>query len=250
MSPNISDNVFLNTEEDLPSSSTTTTGGYGTGSISVKRGNTNIFKSNLSTPVLNTMVFNVAKNATLCWLPHPVTAYKNAKYVQRQEVHMADDSASIILLDWFTSGRMRRGEHWAFDTMSSFNELRQGPRRRLVMRECLALENNEDLGLPSVADRMGAFACYGVLLLLGPNAQTIITSFNTACAPEDNEVAKPGKPPMISPTMLLSVTPWGKDGAIVRIASETSAEAQAVLQKYLAPGVQEFAGDFPWKLSG
>eukprot|EP01134_Creolimax_fragrantissima_P006877 CFRG6877T1 len=210
-------------------------------------GNTNIFKSSQAFPVLNAISFHVAKGATLCWLPHPVTPYKDAKYEQRQEVYIEDESTSVVLLDWFTSGRMKRGERWEFHSLNSYNELRKGPKRSVVLRECLSLENID--GFPTVAERMGVFGVYGVLILLGPKAKPIIKSFTDACAQPDSSTAKPGKPTLLSSTVLISISPWEADGAIVRIASHTTAEAQKLLTKFLRPGVEEFANGFPWDLT-
>ncbi|ORX74061.1 UreD-domain-containing protein, partial [Linderina pennispora] len=84
-----------------------------------------------------TLIVTVHSNALVCLLPDPVTCFESAKYNQRQMVHM-QESASLVLLDWMTSGRMSRGERWAFDKYLSVNVVEtQGT---VIVRDALLLE--------------------------------------------------------------------------------------------------------------
>ncbi|KAJ2686969.1 hypothetical protein GGH99_003363 [Coemansia sp. RSA 1285] len=68
------------------------------------------------------MLIDVAPGSLACLLPDPVTCFEGAMYNQRQAVRLHDaQSSSLVLLDWMTSGRMSRGERWAFGKYFSVN---------------------------------------------------------------------------------------------------------------------------------
>ncbi|KAI8323661.1 UreD-domain-containing protein, partial [Martensiomyces pterosporus] len=68
-----------------------------------------------------TLLVDVEPRALVCLLPDPVTCFKGALYNQRQAVRLHDTTSSLVLLDWMTSGRMSRGERWAFEKYLSVN---------------------------------------------------------------------------------------------------------------------------------
>lgn len=55
-------------------------------------------------------------------LPDPVTCFSAAKYEQFQTFYL-DVNASLVLVDWCTSGRRERGEIWDFDYYRSTNHV-------------------------------------------------------------------------------------------------------------------------------
>ncbi|KAG9128452.1 hypothetical protein FRC07_011209 [Ceratobasidium sp. 392] len=117
-------------------------------------------------------------------LPDPVTCFESASYTQIQTLRLAP-SSSLVLLDWFTSGRMARGEEWAFERYYSRNEVFVGDKR--VARDVMLLEQTPANqtgahGLPTrkLGDRLAPYACYATLILIGPLIQPLITSFQSA----------------------------------------------------------------------
>src|SRR5262245_15454621 len=56
---------------------------------------------------------SVASGALLTVLPDPVVCFAGADFVQTQEYELSR-SASLVMVDWFTSGRHASGERWAF----------------------------------------------------------------------------------------------------------------------------------------
>lgn len=60
--------------------------------------------------------------ALLVFAPEPVQPFAHSSYTQRQEFHLGE-SAGLVLLDWFCSGRAARGERWAFTRLQTRNEV-------------------------------------------------------------------------------------------------------------------------------
>nr|CAG8632304.1 10011_t:CDS:2 [Entrophospora candida] len=52
----------------------------------------------------------VQKNSFVLQLPEPTTCFCDSEFVQHQKYSLENHTSSVIILDWFTSGRMSRGE--------------------------------------------------------------------------------------------------------------------------------------------
>ncbi|KAJ1675472.1 hypothetical protein EV182_001196 [Spiromyces aspiralis] len=140
------------------------------------------------TQTYQTIIVDVAPGALLCLLPDPVTCFGQAQYHQRQRVHLQDPATSaLVMLDWFTSGRADRGEHWDFDVYSSVNvitiprnsELSAGSagRRRseIVVRDALLLNRNSPL--TSFKARLRGYKVIGYLVVLGASLEYVANRF-------------------------------------------------------------------------
>ncbi|GAA6061695.1 hypothetical protein JCM10212_005987 [Sporobolomyces blumeae] len=158
----------------------------------------------------------VSPRSLLVLLPSPVTCFSRALYEQRQVVHLKDETSSLILLDWYTSGRMgmppgsragdfnepvpatdgtvgddAQGEAWEFERYRSENEVWLGGER--IAKDVLLLEDDPP---PSLAaspgpdkwgdsgrttttyrDRVEPYSCYATLFLFGPACSKLVAHF-------------------------------------------------------------------------
>lgn len=124
----------------------------------------------------------IEPNGALFLLPDPVTCFQSASYTQVQTFHLAA-SASIVLLDWVTSGRRSLGEEWDFLRFYSINEVFVEGRR--VARDVLLLDNSSlnttssspprDPPLRTLKQRLAPYSCYAMLLLYGPQTHGVVS---------------------------------------------------------------------------
>lgn len=113
---------------------------------------TKVFKADSADErVLQSFTLRVESNATLAFLPDPVTCFECAKYRQTQVFHLAAD-ANLVFVDWLTSGRKRNfvstgavrdnrtevHEHWDFSEYDSRAEIYVAGSRLLTDRVRLA----------------------------------------------------------------------------------------------------------------
>ncbi len=85
----------------------------------------------------------MSTDAVLLLLPDPVTPFSSSSYSQTQTFYLENShSSAAVILDWFTSGRMARGEEWAFERYRSVNEIWIHGRR--VARDVMLLESPKD----------------------------------------------------------------------------------------------------------
>ena len=95
-------------------------------------------------------------------LPDPLTCFAGAVFEQRIAIDL-DSTASLVLVDWLTSGRRARGERWAFRRYASRIDVRAAG--KLVFRDAISLDASDG---PIDGDhRMGRCDCFGTVLLMG-----------------------------------------------------------------------------------
>ncbi|EJD04058.1 UreD-domain-containing protein [Fomitiporia mediterranea MF3/22] len=154
---------------------------------------------------------HVQTDGLLLLLPDPITCFSAASYNQVQTFHL-EDGASVVVLDWITSGRMSRGEEWQFSRYYSVNEIWACKKR--AARDVLLLEGCEDNARP-LKERMGIYSCYATLFLCGPKLRTVVgalsADYHEICVYQQS-----------SPSDLLWSMSCIEQGCVVRVAGMTT----------------------------
>jgi urease accessory protein len=147
-----------------------------------------------------TLDATVAAGATLIAWPDPVTCFAGASFDQTQRFALAS-TASLIVVDAWTAGRVARGERWAFE--------------RLATRVAIAIDGEpvyEDglLLAPAHGDldaRLGGADAFATIVLTGPRFAHTVDALATQIAL---------RPIDTTPLVAASRWPWG---LVVRIAA-------------------------------
>src|SRR5215203_2207578 len=103
----------------------------------------------------------VDADALLVVVPDPVVCFAGANFTQAQRYDL-DPSASVVMVDWLTSGRHASGERWVFSRYESRFDIRRGSRR--IFLDGVILEPNLD----RVVDRMRGFDVLLTGVITGP----------------------------------------------------------------------------------
>lgn len=166
----------------------------------------------------------------LVFAPDPVQAFAGSRYRQRQLFNVAD-SASLVLLDWLSSGRAACGERWEFDCFESRNDVLIEGRRVFV--DSLRLDS---VGQPLASThRLGRFNCLATLLLLGPMVEPF--AGQTLQDISSHPVARRG-------SLVVAASPVGS-GAVLRIAGENTELVGREIHRHLQL-LSTLLGDDPW----
>ncbi|GAA5980065.1 hypothetical protein JCM10908_001519 [Rhodotorula pacifica] len=217
---------------------------------------------------------SVARSACLVLLPAPVTCFSRARYSQRQVVRLADESSSLVLLDWYTSGRMAygdaRGEEWEFAMYKSENEVWLGEKR--LAKDVLLLEDErpgggEDQTGPSTNgttngtsahqqaepgggaatyhSRVAPYSCYAALFLFGPHTAKLRAHLDTTfSAISHYNQSRPYS--LVWSYSPLTGHPGG--GGIARCAGASTEEVKEWIDHMLENGgIEELMGRELWK---
>ncbi|GAA5834071.1 hypothetical protein JCM9279_004207 [Rhodotorula babjevae] len=218
---------------------------------------------------------SVAPSSTLVLLPAPVTCFSRARYTQRQVVRLAEPSSSLILLDWYTCGRMgmaagpdqgEGGEEWEFERYRSENEVWLGDRR--IAKDVLLLEDEappppwssaaaDDESTSSPAHeplphtttyrpRVAPYSCYATLFLLGPSCTALLASIEAefAALVQHKQRAPFSLVWSFSPLAL----PGGLKGGIARCAGDSTEAVREWVTHVLGQGgIEDLVSRDLWK---
>lgn len=215
------------------------------------QGNTKIFKDiqrRLGLPPSSEQIIAnyIAADATLMLLPDPVTSFKLSSFCSRQTFHLASGATSkLVLLDWFNSGRITRGESWLFQHYSSrIDVFVEG---KLVLRDHMALDdktkdhkgNSQPMPAPltSYAGQLGPYTCFATLIIVGvPESIEKLERMTE----EQRFMASTQHRPL-----LWSTSPFLKGrGMLVRVAGMTTEQVRDFVKyECLQEGLKPIVGD-------
>ena len=174
---------------------------------------------------------DLEEDSLLVFAPDPVQPFAHSDYSQRQEFHLAS-GAGLVLLDWFSSGRVARGERWEFSRFKSRNEVFIAGER--IFLDSIFLDSS-DRSLASPM-RTGRFNCFALLLLVGKPmsvaADQLLKKISTM--PVERKA-----------TLVASASPVA-GGAVLRVAGEHVEAVGREIYCHLA-FLPALLGDDPWK---
>ncbi|KAF8680270.1 UreD urease accessory protein [Rhizoctonia solani] len=162
------------------------------GLVFLTQGSTKVFKSRMgadryrqssstsSHTTTQYLTASLASSNIFVLLPDPITCFQSASYTQVQTFHLSP-SSSLVLLDWFTSGRMARGEEWVFERYYSRNEIWIDGKR--VARDVMLLTQEQESGVlkkRTLKERLSPYACYATLFLIGTLVYPVVQSLQTS----------------------------------------------------------------------
>ncbi len=171
----------------------------------------------------STVSAEVAAGAALVLAPDPTACFKGARFRQRTEVDLAE-GASVAVCDVLSAGRS--GERWSFDRCSLGLVVRRGG--RAVLEDSWLL----DSGHGPLGDRLGRFEALGTAFVAGP-----LFARET--------LALDSQPVVPRSRLLLSSSPVGSDGVVLRLAAASVEELTLELRARLRM-VPALLGDNPW----
>lgn len=173
---------------------------------------------------------SAADDALVVSLPDPIVCFAASRFRQRQQFNLSA-SASLLMLDWFTSGRAARDERWQMHHYASHTEITVAS--KCVFRDALELDPND--GKIGTQMRMGPVDCFATAVMVGP-----------AFADQANQLVQLlQKQPLAQGDPLLFGASQFPPAAVIRLAGK-SAEAVGDWLKQKLAFVTPFLGIDPW----
>ena len=189
---------------------------------------TKIYRNPLKRRCHHSLQARLAADSLLVLAPDPVQCFADSSYQQEQAFHLAS-GANLVLLDWFSAGRLARGERWQFERYASRNEIRRDG--EIAFLDALEL----DAKAAASKFRSGRFNCLATLVFSGPMLQS---------AANESLALVQAQPVRAGASLVISASPL-RDGAIIRIAAASVAEAAAALSSHLS-AISPLLQDNPW----
>jgi len=177
-----------------------------------------------------TLRANIDDGALLVSVPDPITCYADAIYEQQQQFHLAPNG-SVVLLDWLTSGRRKRGESWDFTRYRSQIDVYRDSQQLLTDR--LLLDSRD--GPLKSPFRVGRFHCLAVVVLVGKVLEAAAEKILQSVAEQPVES---------NSSLIETASPLG-GGLILRIAGITTQLVADCVTRRLC-FLESFLGETPW----
>jgi urease accessory protein len=176
-----------------------------------------------------TLTARVDADALLAVVPDPIVCFARADFVQTQRYDLHPD-ASLVAVDWMTSGRHATGERWAFSRYESRFDVRRGSHR--VFLDGLVLEPGAD----AVVARMGRFDVLLTAIITGPLVRSDAMDL----------VDRMSKAPIErSADLVFSAATLRDGGALLRMAATSVEQIGHTLRRHLA-FLSPLVGDDLW----
>lgn len=191
---------------------------------------TKVYRNPDNLPCAHRLHAHLETDSLLVIAPDPVQCFAGSAYVQEQRFDLAPD-ANLVLVDSLVSGRVARGERWAFTRFQSRNEVVVGGQP--VFLDALLLDDH--LGAGSQSRNMGRFNAIATVFLTGPK---LAVATSTLLADVD------ALPLTKRAELLIAASPVG-EGAVVRIAGADIETVQREVRRRLT-FVSDLLGDNPW----
>jgi urease accessory protein len=186
---------------------------------------TKVYRSADGSTAAQSLHARLDDDALLVVWPDPLICFADARYEQRQVFHLAP-TASLVLVDCQTAGRLARGERWSFDRYLSQNQIHVGG--RLLVNDIL-LFDAEDAPLLHPF-RAGRFNAMATVLLTGPRLKPLMEARSTAAG---------------SCRDFLSSATRHNGVLILRMLDESPEHLASTLRRQLAP-IADLIGHDPW----
>lgn len=142
-----------------------------TTAVLTTQASTKVFRSLKDRGCSQQLQAHVGPGATLVIAPDPLVCFRGAIYQQHNRVHLADD-ATLVHIDWLTSGRMARGECWQFGRLRTRLEVIRSD-RMLLLDSLDLVPRQSKLDNPL---RMGHHHCLATVVLFGETLAKAIES--------------------------------------------------------------------------
>jgi urease accessory protein len=167
------------------------------------------------------------EGAALAIVPDPVVCFAGARYRQEIAVSLAP-TASLVLVDGYTSGRAARGERWAFAAFES---------RTTITRAGVVLVVDAirlDPGPGPIVERMGRFDAIQSIVVVGPRFAAVREA-----------MLAPLGPPSQGDATIVAASPIGADAAVLRVASDGFENASRAMRRSF-DAIARALGDDPF----
>lgn len=180
-------------------------------------------------PSRQELFVSVDDGAIVVSAPDPIVCFAHSKYQQRQRFILSPESG-LVMIDWFTSGRLAREERWAFDRFDSRTDVFIDD--RCIFRDAVRLDPAD--GALDGPMRMGMVNCYATIVVAGKpvkqQAEELIRFVASQPAPGQ--------------TLLFSVSRIS-EGVVLRVAGRQTETVSHWIRERLG-FVANLVGQDPW----
>jgi urease accessory protein len=188
---------------------------------------TKVYRSPAGTA--NRVTARVGEGALLVMAPDPLVCFAGASCRQSQTYELSA-GASLVCVDWITSGRRAFGERWQFDKYEGHVAVRQGG--RAIVYDALVLTQADG----DLAVRLGRFNALAFIVIAGPRLASHAAAIVSVVA---------GRPVVRGADLIVAASAVGEDACVIRLAGVSVEEVGRAIRQWLS-FLPRALGDDPW----
>lgn len=197
-------------------------------------------------PSVQIIYSEIEPRATLLSLPDPVTCFQDASFQSKQVFKLKDDSSQLVLLDWFTCGRMTRGEIWSFRHYSSRIDVYVDS--KIVIKDAMVLDDEEYMRTgkeTAYASRLKPYMCFATLIIIAKRDGLLFQSVsNIQKKSEATRLLPLSLKSEDERQVLWSVSSILKNrGVLVRVAGMTTEKVRDFVKNECLTDLQQIVGE-------
>lgn len=166
---------------------------------------TKVYRNPARLPCSHDLSAHLGEKALLVLAPDPVQPFAESSYSQSQHFHL-QSGAGLVLLDWYCSGRVSRGERWSFHRLQSRNDVFIDGQRCLFDSMLLDCAHGPLAG----PHRLGRFNCVASVFIIGESLQNEAKSL----------LEKTRSQPVTGQSALVFAASPIRGGTLLRVAGE------------------------------
>jgi urease accessory protein len=227
----------------------------------ITQGASRIYSQRIPNECQATLHATVEKDGVLVYAPDPCSLFAASSFAQKQEFHIHPQS-SVVLIDWFSSGRYRNGEHWAFDKLSSRTSLSWlGEANPPFLQDSVSMDLRIRQTNESDLDPLGVynFHAFASLILYGKETEAIQRKceiLQDGLAAESTRIRERSETAHVDPKQLrlagqvcmglsrVELPDKEYDAHVVRLAATTNEDLYRVFHHCLLPVGESFGMEF------
>ncbi|CAO3610883.1 unnamed protein product [Cunninghamella blakesleeana] len=245
----------------IPSLISSSTSSSNTSSLSSTPTIENNKKNNMENTSTQIIKATISPGGILINMPDPVTSFKDSSFTSKQSIYLQDDTSQLVLLDWFTSGRMSRGEQWQFKYYASRIDVYIN--NRLKIKDHMVLEddplqqrenkkdelfdnNDESERETTYASKLKPYVCFATLIIIASNdSSSSLYQSIKAIIKKSEDIRMSPHLMKKDKDLLWSVSPCiNNRGVLVRIAGMTTEMVRDFIKiECLGQGLKDIVGD-------
>jgi urease accessory protein len=181
-------------------------------------------------PASQHLAASLGDGTLLAVVPDPIVCFAGAHFSQEQRYDL-NASASLVLVDWMTSGRHAVGERWAFHHYANRIDIRRAGRR--ILYESVLLSRTDG----SVAERLDRFDVCLTAIVTGPLVSNAAAGLIQQTA---------GLPVEKRSNLIVAAWPLADGGTLLRMFGVSVEQIGAALRER-SGFLCHLLGDDPWK---
>jgi hypothetical protein len=208
---------------------------------------TNVFKMVEDKECVQIINATIGSRGMFAYLPDPVCCFNDSVFKQTQTYRL-EQGASLILVDWYCSGRKDRDDFWGANRIT--NRLMVYEDEDLVLLENLDLHTNE---FGKISEKVGGAMVFGMLILSGnmtKEARNRLQCFATRRSFHDQraEILHNSQSSVNSSATLpwMSITNLTAETSILRFSVPSVEYGYGLLVEALEPLASAFDGSSPF----